>query len=355
MPSFDRSIAVAAGNHLARWLTALPPNVLDTLGYRRGAAEARATRGLVVPFLRYGRTRETERRGVPGRCARQRASRCRHRASDLPAQDARPRKAGEPCPGRQGHLLRHRRHQPEAPPQHVPDARRHAGQRGRASARCWRCRGSARRTAIDCWLAHHRERDRPRRLPAAGSRRALRTASRSRSCTATPKDAWCWPTRWRSPRARSRRFMLDFATLTGRLRQRDYRPLRGRFHESRRRCTTGCRRVGRSSGERVWCFPMDEDFDSNSKATLPTCCSARSTARAITSSRRASCRSSSMTSVPWVHVDLARRRAQGRPRARADRIHRLRRTLRRAPARRCRRARTSACRPWLDHMPNRHR
>ncbi|MGI9247070.1 MAG: hypothetical protein ACR2I8_10290, partial [Steroidobacteraceae bacterium] len=37
-PAYERSVAVAQGNHLARWLATLPPNVLDTPGYRKALA-----------------------------------------------------------------------------------------------------------------------------------------------------------------------------------------------------------------------------------------------------------------------------------------------------------------------------
>ena len=35
IPELDLTLATAAGNNLARWLTALPPNMLDARGYRR--------------------------------------------------------------------------------------------------------------------------------------------------------------------------------------------------------------------------------------------------------------------------------------------------------------------------------
>src|ERR1700728_4593455 len=35
LPELDLTLATAAGNNLARWLTALPPNTLDARGYRR--------------------------------------------------------------------------------------------------------------------------------------------------------------------------------------------------------------------------------------------------------------------------------------------------------------------------------
>ena len=49
-----RTIAIDRGNHLARWLTALPPNVLNTQQLSARAARSRAQRGLAVQLLRRG-------------------------------------------------------------------------------------------------------------------------------------------------------------------------------------------------------------------------------------------------------------------------------------------------------------
>ena len=90
-------------------------------------ATPRAARRLVVPLLRRARARAARRRRLPRRDARQRPPRRRHRAALLPPGRGTPRAAHRAR--RQGHLLRHRRHQPQGAQGHVPDARRHAGQR----------------------------------------------------------------------------------------------------------------------------------------------------------------------------------------------------------------------------------
>ena len=46
------ALAIAAGNHLARWLATLPPNVLDSIAYRTALQQARASRRLVVQVHR---------------------------------------------------------------------------------------------------------------------------------------------------------------------------------------------------------------------------------------------------------------------------------------------------------------
>ena len=46
----DRCVAVADGNHLARWLTALPPNVLDCVSYRRALTQLARREGWRARF-----------------------------------------------------------------------------------------------------------------------------------------------------------------------------------------------------------------------------------------------------------------------------------------------------------------
>ena len=121
------------------------------------------------------------------------------------------------------------RHQSQDPPQHVPDARRHAGQRGRrrhparadAAPHAGRSRLLAR---------NHGERDRPERLPAAGcGPRAERRhhpggAQRRRGPHGARRHA-------RARRARTPRPAARLRNADGRLRQRAHRALQRRVHE----------------------------------------------------------------------------------------------------------------------------
>jgi len=52
LPDLDLALATAAGNNLARWLTALPPNTLDARGYRRLLQDI--SRRLKLRFKFYG-------------------------------------------------------------------------------------------------------------------------------------------------------------------------------------------------------------------------------------------------------------------------------------------------------------
>jgi len=121
----ELAAATATGNHLARWLTALPPNELDCVAYRRALALLARREGW--SFASTTSAPSPPRAGASSRHSRERAPRRGNRAAQLPPR--------EPAwcahrPRRQGHLLRHRRHQSQVAQGHVPDARRHAGQRG---------------------------------------------------------------------------------------------------------------------------------------------------------------------------------------------------------------------------------
>jgi leucyl aminopeptidase len=50
-PHLERTAAVDRGNHVARWLTALPPNVLDSAGYRRALRRLAGQQGWQFTFM----------------------------------------------------------------------------------------------------------------------------------------------------------------------------------------------------------------------------------------------------------------------------------------------------------------
>ena len=159
--------ASARGTNLARWLTALPPNVLNAARLPRGhnARGARAPPGAAL--ARRGGAAPRRRQRVPRRRGRQRCGRRRHRTPQVPpgwhaGHGARRRGAD-----RQGHPLRHRRGQPEDAPLDARHAHRHGRQRGGAgNAR--RARRAARPDRSGRLACDHREPHRPLRLQAPG-------------------------------------------------------------------------------------------------------------------------------------------------------------------------------------------
>ena len=175
-PDLARALAIDRGNHLARWLTALPPNVLNSPSYRRALRDARAPRGLAILLPRRGGVATAGRRRIPRRRARERSSRRRHRAPALPRRRATHRiDAGGLALVGKGICFDTGGINLKIAQEHVPHARGHAGQRRRRrhAARAERARGALRHRLL---ARDHRERDRRARVSAAGSRAALRTA-----------------------------------------------------------------------------------------------------------------------------------------------------------------------------------
>ena len=104
--------------------------------------------------------------------------------------------------------------------------------------------------------------------------------------------------------------MLDFATLTGACVNALTERYSGVF-TNRAEWRDNLERAGTASGERVWCFPMDEDFDADlesANADIMQCLAdgkgdhiyaARFLNRFVPSS------------IPWAHVDLAAAQRSG--------------------------------------------
>ena len=212
-----------------------------------------------------------------------------HRGAGIVRLTYRPRgtrRAAAHRPGRQGHLLRHRRHQPQGAQGHVPDARRHAGQR-RGRRHAARARALERAVRDRLLARAHREPDRAARLPAAGSRARDERhhhpggAQRCRGPHGAGRHAGAGGAREAGAAARLRH-------AHRRLRQRAHRTLQRRVHQPRGCSRRRCEAAGRASGERVWCFPMDEDFDAELESTVADVLQCASKRRATTSSPRAS-------------------------------------------------------------------
>ena len=142
----ERTVAIDHGNHLARWLTTLPPNVLDSDELStRAAASSRAGKAGDSTFLD-----ETtlQRRGAGAFLAVSRANdhrdagivRLRYRRAQ------RSKSAAAARARRQRHLLRHRRHQSQDRTRACTRCTRTCRAAPSPWERCSRCSGSMRHT-----------------------------------------------------------------------------------------------------------------------------------------------------------------------------------------------------------------
>jgi leucyl aminopeptidase len=298
--------ATAAGNHLARWLTTLPPNELDCVSYRRALARLARREGW---SFRFYDERALNRLGAGAFLAVSRAN--EHRGAGIARLTYRPRGARRGsllglvgkgiCFDTGGINLK----------SHKSMYRMHGDMQGSAVA-VGTLLALARRKvpyAIDCWLALTENQIGPR----AYRPQEVVKASNGVTIQVVHSDAEgrmvLADTLALAARARPR-LLLDFATLTGACVNALTERYSGAF-TNRATLETELQAAGRASGERVWCFPMDKDFDDeldSPVADLMQCTTdnkgdhilaARFLSRFVPDDQ------------PWAHVDLSSSERKG--------------------------------------------
>ena len=262
LPGLDHELASAAGNNLARWLTALPPNLLDAAAYRRLLAEYARRNGLKFEFYDERRLR---RLGAGAFLAVARGNAARD--AGIARLSYRPRGPGRAdvclvgkgiCFDTGGTNLK----------AHPGMLEMHTDMQGSAVAlgclHALHTLGS--RTAVDCWLAITENRIGPTSyLPQEVVRahdgttiQVIHTDAEGRMVLA---DALSLAAASR-PRA-----IIDFATLTGACVRALTERYSGAF-TNRLETRDAIESAGVASGERVWCFPMDPDYDTDLESSV---------------------------------------------------------------------------------------
>jgi leucyl aminopeptidase len=104
--------------------------------------------------------------------------------------------------------------------------------------------------------------------------------------------------------AKKPRAIIDYATLTGACINALTERYSGAF-TNRPESRTQIESAGASSGERVWCFPMDSDFDTDLESSVADVlqCSADSKGDHILAARFLS--RFVPNQIAWLHLDLA--------------------------------------------------
>ncbi len=297
---FAQSVAAAAGNHLARWLTALPPNELDCVNYRRTLQElARRERW----SFRFYDERALSRLGAGAFLAVSRANghrgagivRLRHSAA---GRGARPRigLVGKGiCFDTGGINLK----------THKSMYMMHGDMQGSAVAvgtLLALSRGGI-RADVDCWVALTENEIgphayRPQEVVRASNGVTIQVVHSDAEGRMVLADTLALASREKP------RVLLDFATLTGACVNALTERYSGAF-TNRARLHECLQQVGRECGERVWCFPMDEDFDTDLDSPIADVmqCTMDSKGDHILAARFLS--RFVAKEVPWVHVDLS--------------------------------------------------
>jgi leucyl aminopeptidase len=296
----DRIKAEAEGNDLARWLTALPPNVLDAGAFKRVASELAEREGWACHFFD---ERALARKGAGAFLAVAQGN--PHRDAGILRLSWRPgSKRAAPklalvgkgiCFDTGGTNLK--------PFKSMLDM--HEDMQGSAVALGTLLTLTRLRypEPVDCWLAVTENRI----GPEAYKSRDVVTAANGVTIEVIHTDAegrMVLADTLALAAADEPALIIDYATLTGTCVSALTNRYSGVF-SNRTDLYPALVAAGRSSGERVWGFPMDEDFDEeleSAAADVAQCCAdgsgdhihaSRFLGRFVGEDR------------PWVHVDLA--------------------------------------------------
>jgi leucyl aminopeptidase len=300
------AVACAAGNHLARWLATLPPNELDCVSYRRALARLARREGWTFRFYD---ERALSRLGAGAFLAVSRAN--AHRGAGIVRLGYRPqgrrarRRLGLVgkgiCFDTGGINLK----------SHKSMFQMHGDMQGSAVAVGTLLSLSRRHVPleIDCWLALTENEIgprayRPQEVVRAINGVTIQVVHSDAEGRMVLADALALAARAKPD------LLLDFATLTGACVNALTERYSGAF-TTNGTLATAVQDAGRDSGERIWCFPMDEDFDAELESPVADVlqCTLDSKGDHILAARFLS--RFVPSSVPWVHIDLSSSERKG--------------------------------------------
>jgi len=292
--------AEANGNHLARWLTALPPNELNPAGYRKHLTRLAREHGWQFSFLG---EKELARRGAGAFLAVSQAS--ANRDAGIARLGYRPgRKTSRPslslvgkgvCFDTGGHQLK--------PFKSMLDMHQDMAGSAVAVGVLQALTDIDYPHPVDCLLAITENRI----GPAGYSPQDIITASDGTTIQAIHTDAegrLVLADTLALASSDKPRAIIDFATLTGTCVSALTERYSGVF-TNREQLHPLLIESGKSSGERVWPFPMDEDFDKDLESEVADImqCAVHGEGDHILGARFL--RRFAGERQPWIHVDLS--------------------------------------------------
>jgi leucyl aminopeptidase len=324
LADLDLTLATAAGNNLARWLTALPPNTLDATGYRRLLQDL--ARHLGLDFKFYGEP-QLKRLGAGAFLAVSQGNAARkagiaylgYRPGGVAPTAVSP---DVEMPGRttSGTSASHAAVSAAVSlvgkgicfdtggtnlKSHKSMLDMHTDMEGSAVAvgSLYALHALRSPLAVDCWLAITENRIGPLAYKPQDVVRAhngttiqvIHTDAEGRMVLADTLSLAAS----KKPRA-----IIDYATLTGACVNALTERYSGAF-TNRPAARELLEAAGASSGERVWCFPMDTDFDSDLESAVADVlqCAADGKGDHILAARFLN--RFVPKNIPWLHLDLA--------------------------------------------------
>jgi leucyl aminopeptidase len=257
LADLDATLAAAAGNNLARWLTALPPNYLNARGYR--SLLEQFSRRLGLKFKYYGE-RQLKRLGAGAFLAVSAGNATRDAGIAHLAYRPRGVRAAEVslvgkgiCFDTGGTNLK----------THKSMLDMHTDMEGSAVAlgSLYALKLLNSPLATDCWLAITENRIGPTAYQPQDVVRAINGTTIQVIHTDAEGRMVLADTLALAARAKPK-VLIDYATLTGACVYALTERYSGAF-SNRPGSRALIEAAGVRSGERVWCFPMDEDYETD--------------------------------------------------------------------------------------------
>lgn len=296
----SRSVAIDRGNHLARWLTTLPPNVLNTGSYRRALRELARRQRWGFSFLDEAALRK---QGAGAFLAVSRANehrdagivRLRYRAAKRRNVPRLALVGKGICFDTGGINLK----------SHKSMYHMHEDMQGSAVAvgTLLALSESQAPYDVDCWLAITENQIgarafRPQEVVRAANGVTIQVAHSDAEGRMVLADTLAIAAREQPD------LMIDFATLTGACVTALTERYSGAF-TNRPEWHATLEKAGRSSGERIWPFPMDEDYDADLESSIADIlqCTPDSKGDHILAARFLN--RFVPAEIPWIHLDLA--------------------------------------------------
>jgi leucyl aminopeptidase len=296
-----RAIAIDHGNHLARWLATLPPNILNSGSYRRAINTLAKRNGWAFTFFD---ERALQRLGAGAFLAVSRAN--EHREAGIVRLRYRPQKRSDVrthlsligkgiCFDTGGINLK----------THKGMYLMHEDMQGSAVALGTLLALTELNAPydIDCWLAITENETgprayRPQEVVTAANGVTIQVAHSDAEGRMALADTLALAAR------EAPELMLDFATLTGSCVTALTERYSGAF-TNRPDWRAMIEAAGSACGERVWTFPMDEDFDSDLDSSIADIlqCTPDSKGDHILAARFLN--RFVPADIPWIHIDLA--------------------------------------------------
>ncbi|HWX79022.1 MAG TPA: leucyl aminopeptidase family protein [Steroidobacteraceae bacterium] len=299
LPELDRTLASAAGNNLARWLTALPPSTLDAKAYRRLLQQF--ARRLRLRFKFYGES-QLKRLGAGAFLAVARGNGTRD--AGIAYLSYRPRGSATAavslvgkgiCFDTGGTNLK----------AHKGMLDMHTDMEGSAVAlgSLYALHALRSPLAVDCWLAITENRIgplayKPQDVVRAANGTTIQVIHTDAEGRMVLADALSLAS------SRKPNSIIDYATLTGACVYALTERYSGAF-SNRPAARDLIEAAGSSCGERVWCFPMDGDYDTDLESSVADVmqCAADSKGDHILAARFLN--RFVPNEIPWLHLDLA--------------------------------------------------